>query len=135
MSSFDLSSGHSFGHGSGLTSGLSDGLQRVLDLRRDQHALTAANLANADTPGYLAREIPFDELLGESMAAGERGEAGPSAELRTLDPLPGKLDGNSVSAEREAVKLTENQVLYNAISTGLSRHLGMLRYAASDGRS
>jgi flagellar basal-body rod protein FlgB len=118
-----------------LTGGLSDGLQRVLDLRREQHTLTAANLANANTPGYLAREIPFDELLGDTMAAAERGEAGPAPEARWMDAPSGRLDGNSVDAEREAVKMTVNSVMYNALSQGLSRHLSMLRYAASDGKS
>jgi flagellar basal-body rod protein FlgB len=118
-----------------LTGGLSDGLQRVLDMRREQHTLTAANLANANTPGYLAREIPFDELLGDTMAAAERGEAGPAPEARWMDAPSGRLDGNSVDAEREAVKMTVNSVRYNALSQGLSRHLSMLRYAASDGKS
>ena len=34
-----------------LFDGLHNGLGRVLDLRMQQHSLTAANLANADTPG------------------------------------------------------------------------------------
>ena len=37
-------------------------------------------------------------------------------------------------AEREAVRLTENLMLYNAVSVGTSRRLGLLRFAASDGR-
>lgn len=118
-----------------LTGGLSDGLERALDLRREQHLLSAANLANAETPGYLARAVPFDDLLAASVTAAERGEAGPDLTLRTFAPAPGGLDGNSVDAEAEAVRLTENQVLYNALTTGLSHHLGLLRFAAGDGRA
>ena len=117
-----------------LFDGLTDGLQRVMDLRREQHALTAANLANADTPGYLAKEIPFDELLSQVVEGAERGEAMPVAEINTLEAPPGTLDGNSVSAERESVRLTENLTMYNAIVSGTSRRLGLLRYAVSDGR-
>lgn len=118
-----------------LFDGMSDGLERVLDLRREQHALTAANLANANTPGYRAKEIPFDRLLGEVMDASARGAAPPPLDLRELEPPPGSLDGNSVSAEREAVRLTENMTMYNALASGTSRRLGLLRFAASDGRS
>ena len=118
-----------------LNGGLSDGLQRALDLRREQHLLSAANLANAETPGYLARAVPFDELLADSVRAAERGEAGPDLTVRTFAPDPGSLDGNSVDAEAEGVRIVENQVLYNALSTGLSNHLGLLRFAASDGRA
>ena len=37
-----------------LFDGLHQGLGQVLNLRMAQHALTAANLANVDTPGYAA---------------------------------------------------------------------------------
>ncbi len=117
-----------------LADGFSDGLGRVLDLRKEQHMLTASNLANADTPGYLAKEIPFDELLGDVMAAAERGAPAPQMEIRSLEAAPGTLDGNSVSPEREAVRMTANSVVYDALSVGMSRRLAMLRFAASDGR-
>ena len=48
---------------------------------------------------------------------------------------PWALDGNSVNPEREAVKLTQNSVVYNALTTSISKRMSMLRYAASDGRS
>jgi len=118
----------------GLFDGFSDGLERVLDLRREQHLLTAGNLANADTPGYLAQEMPFDQLLSQVIDGAERGEPMLQAEIRSLEAPPGSIDGNSVSAEREAVRLTENLMLYNAVSVGTSRRLGLLRFAASDGR-
>lgn len=119
-----------------LFDGLHAGLEQVLDLRRTQHTLTAANLANADTPGFRAREIPFDEVLAGVVEAAERGEAGVADAIgvREMDPLPWALDGNSVSPEREAVKLTENSLMYNALATGMNKRLAMLRFAASDGR-
>ena len=45
--------------------GLHRGLGQVLDLRMSQHTLTATNLANADTPGFKAKFIPFDRILSE----------------------------------------------------------------------
>ena len=50
-----------------LFDGVYDGLEQVLDLRSRQHALTATNLANANTPGYRAKELDFDELLSDVM--------------------------------------------------------------------
>lgn len=119
-----------------LFDGLHAGLGQVLDLRRDQHALTATNLANADTPGFRAREIPFEEVLGQVLDAAEHGEPDPGsyAEVRELDPLPWALDGNSVSPEREAVKLAENSILYNALTSSVSKRMALLRFAASDGK-
>jgi flagellar basal-body rod protein FlgB len=118
-----------------LFDGLHHGIERALDLRRTQHVLTAGNLANADTPGYIAREVPFDEILSGEIRAAEQGRELGESPVRELDAVPWALDGNSVNPEREAVKLTENSLLYNALTTGMSKRLSMLRYAATDGRS
>ena len=118
-----------------LFDGLHHGIERALDLRRTQHVLTAGNLANADTPGYVAREVPFDEILSGEIRAAEQGRELGESPVRELEAVPWALDGNSVNPEREAVKLTENSLLYNALATGMSKRLSMLRYAATDGRS
>jgi len=131
-----------------LFDALHAGMTRVLDLREQQHALTASNLANADTPGYLARYIPFDRAL--KAAVGQDGELAlrqtdphheAAASVDLADPLveemeapPWALDGNSVSAEREMVRMTENSLMYNAVAEGLGRRLGLLKYAASNGK-
>lgn len=119
---------------------LTAGLEQVLDLRRVQHTLTASNVANAETPGFRARALPFERLLAEVVGralAGEPvdAEAEARAALYEVEPPPTRLDGNSVDAEAEALSLAENALLYNAVSGGLSRRLGLLRFAASDGRS
>jgi flagellar basal-body rod protein FlgB len=119
-----------------LFDGLNDGIERALDLRQTQHTLSAANLANVDTPGYRAREVPFADILGRAVDAASAGDSMPTSDdIRELDPVAWAVDGNSVSAEAEAVKLTENSVLYNALTTGMSHRLALLRFAASDGRA
>ncbi len=129
-----------------LFDGLHNGLQRVLDLRQAQHSLTAANLANADTPGYKAKVIPFDKVLSAAVDGGEglrctdeRHMAGigsdpDNVDVDELDAPPWSMDGNSVVAEREAARLAENAMLFSGVSQGISRRLAMLRYAAGDGR-
>lgn len=114
---------------------LTSGVRAALDLRHQQHVLTSSNLANADTPGYLAKQISFESILSDAVNAAERGQIPGTPEVETLEAPPGTLDGNSVSSEREVVRLTENSLVYNALTSGLSQHLSMLRYAASNGRS
>jgi len=122
-----------------LFDGVNSGLERVLDLREAQHTLVSSNLANADTPGYLAREMPFGEILAAVMdeavtgGAEELPQVG-EAEVEERPADPGDLDGNSVDAEHEAGTLALNTVLYNALTAGVSRRLALLRFAASDGR-
>lgn len=127
-----------------LFDGMFQGLEGVLDLRRIQHTLTAGNIANADTPEYRAKEMPFQELLSEVMertADGDRlddeidvDHLAESA-IREVPLPPGSLDGNSVDAEKETLRLTSNALLYNAVSNGMSRRLALLRFAASDGKT
>ena len=125
-----------------------DRLHRVLDLRTEQHALTSSNLANAETPGYRARVIDFTSALadamGEGSAASRRladlgltppGGTADRPEILEIEPPPFSEDDNSVYAERETSRMVANQVVYSGVTAGLSRHLAMLRFAASDGRA
>lgn len=123
-----------------------NGLQAVLDLRSQQHALTASNLANADTPGFRAKVIDFETELSAAYGRtdgirplrtdprhlGGIGDGTP--DVQELEPMDGTLDGNSVNAEREMVRLGENQMMFSAVARGLSKRLALLKFAANDGR-
>ncbi len=123
-----------------LFDGMYDGLAQVIELTQARHALTSSNLANVNTPGYLAKEIaPFDTMLGEVMERSVRGEqfdldAQMERGLVELAAPAESLDGNSVDLEREAGRLVEDQLFYQAVSGGMSRRMAMLRFAASDGK-
>ncbi len=122
-----------------LFDGMYEGLGNVLDLVQLRHQIGAANLANVNTPGYLAKEVPFKDLLDEVMGGGQRGEvvdvSGRVSDSVTELAAPDyAIDGNSVDLEREAGRLEENKVMFEAIVGGLSRRLAMLRFSASDGK-
>ena len=119
----------------------------VLDLRMKQHALTATNLANADTPGFKARMINFEDLLPRVMAEQDRATllrsnpmhleglgGGQSPEIDELEAPPWSVDGNSVVPEREAARLSSNATMYTGLTKGLGKRLSILKYAASNGR-
>ena len=124
------------------------GLQQVLDLRSQQHAMTATNLAHTDTPGFRAQHLDFETALTDAFEGGSQGRlglirthevhldpsAGLDAEVVTSEPTPWSQDGNSVLPERETARLQENALMYRAVSTGISKRLAMLKYAANDGR-
>lgn len=133
----------------GLFEPLVGTLERTLDVRQAQHALTATNLANADTPRFLAKEIPIKQVLGgdptDSDLAMRRtasrhldSEGSTSSQesfpVNELEPPPWALDGNSVVLEREAARLISNSISYSGVSLGLSRKLAILKFVASDGR-
>jgi flagellar basal-body rod protein FlgB len=119
-----------------LFDGMYDGLEQVLDLRSRQHALTATNLANANTPGFKARELDFDTLLSNVMERSVGGDRMEESEIQVheVELSPWSRDGNSVDPEHETAKMTSNTLLYNAVATGVSHRLSLLQFAASDGK-
>lgn len=113
-----------------------------MELRKKQHALTAANLANTDTPHYKAKYIRFDEVLSEVMGTEEmpmfRRDArhlnsihGDAIEpsITEIEAPPWALDGNSVQIEREMIRLRENSVMFNAVVRGMTQRIARLQLA------
>ena|SRR5688572_2769522 len=117
----------------------------ALDVRARRGELIANNLANADTPGYQARDIDFRQAM--ARAAGEKPTSGvhlsttnaghiggttsadatTNPDLKYRTPLAPALDGNTVDAQVEQAAFAENAVRYQATLTFLnSKFRGLL---------
>jgi flagellar basal-body rod protein FlgB len=102
---------------------------QALNLRAMRQQLLASNIANADTPGYKARDIDFDKSLQDALA----GRAQPAQLARTAAahiasaPQPAAsgavlyrtviqpaLDGNTVDMDVERAQFAENAIHYEA---------------------
>jgi flagellar basal-body rod protein FlgB len=111
----------------------------ALDVRSRRGEVIANNLANADTPGYQARDIDFRQAM--ARAAGEKPASGGVAlsttntghiggntsahatvdpDLKYRIPLAPALDGNTVDAQVEQANFAENAVRYQATLTFLN---------------
>jgi len=128
-----------------LFSSTLDVLHKTLDLRQQRHTVLASNLANVETPGFIAKDVRFEEALRAAAAPP------PPSPLRRTHPehLPvvhqmttirdvqGTLvatpsndigrDLNTVSLDREMAKLTTNTFHYNAVADILSRRFDGLK--------
>jgi flagellar basal-body rod protein FlgB len=104
--------------------------------------LIAGNLANADTPGYKARDIDFRAALQAELADNDAGSLRrthalhQAAEGRSLqgDPLyrvPNlpSLDGNTVDTQLEQAAFSEASVRYQASVDFLDARVRGLRKA------
>jgi flagellar basal-body rod protein FlgB len=60
-----------------MTSGL-DFQSKALVLRAERQRLIASNIANADTPGYVARDLNFKEAMNKATGGGLTGSLMPS---------------------------------------------------------
>jgi len=102
---------------------------QALMLRADRQRLIASNIANADTPGFQARELDFAAALREATAgAAPAGSAlrthaahiapaldlGSQRHLRWAAASQSSLDGNSVDMDRERASFADNSVRYEA---------------------
>lgn len=95
-----------------VTTPLSDALGRYLDLASDQMKLTAANMANVDTPGYKTQGFDFSAEFSRSLRAmpGAGPELAPTAtQVAGVEGLVARPDGNDVSMDREGLQLAKAQ--------------------------
>ncbi|MCU0967628.1 MAG: flagellar basal body rod protein FlgB [Rubrivivax sp.] len=89
----------------------------ALVLRAERQRLISSNIANADTPGYLARDFDFARALRDATSRrAEAGDMGPrrGPALRYASPAQSNLDGNSVDMDRERAAFVDNAVKYEA---------------------
>jgi flagellar basal-body rod protein FlgB len=91
---------------------LSDQLARYLDLATAEARLTAANMANIDTPGYRAVGMEFEAEMREAMAGVDQGRAARPPRVLFVDGLVARPDGNDVSLDRESLNLAEAQLKF-----------------------
>ncbi len=105
----------------------------------------AANLANADTPRYQARDLTFAAALDDSMSAARQLKVTDERHLR-IDPLTAReslqyriphqpsLDGNTVETDLELARYAENAVSYQASLLFASGKISTLRSALTGSR-
>ncbi len=100
---------------------LSDELAQYLDLATSEAKLTAANMANIDTPGYKTMGMDFDTEMRNAIEATEQGTTPAGVHVRAVDGLVARPDGNNVSMDRESLNLAEAQLRYRTGITLLKR--------------
>ncbi len=106
---------------------------QALTLRSERQRLLASNIANADTPGYVARDMNFAQALRAATGAGSGTSAAAGTMAATsaghLTPAAGagaepnllyasasqtNLDRNTVDMDRERANFADNSVKYEA---------------------
>jgi flagellar basal-body rod protein FlgB len=90
---------------------LSDQLARYLDLAVSETKLTAANMANVDTPGYQTQGFDFEAEMRSALAGLDAGKTA-APHVHNVDGLVARPDGNNVSMDREGLKLAEAQLKF-----------------------
>lgn len=124
-------------------------LAKTLDLRARNQQVIASNIANAETPGYSPATMHFEEELRAAVGTGRTlplagSHADHIAPKPGLESVRGTIttepdrtgigDENGVSVDEEMMKLSENQILYEAAAQLMRKKLGMMKYVVSGGQ-
>ena len=96
----------------GIATQLSDEIARYLDLSTAEAKLTAANMANLDTPGYKAVGVDFEAEMRQAIQDVASGATPQAVHVNTVDGLVARHDGNNVSMDRESLNLAEAQLQF-----------------------
>jgi flagellar basal-body rod protein FlgB len=91
---------------------LSDEIGRYLDVATSEIKLTAANMANIDTPGYRTAGLDFEAEMREAIDGVDQGRPARPPRVRDVEGLIARPDGNNVSMDREGLNLAEAQLKF-----------------------
>ncbi|WP_313021849.1 flagellar basal body protein [Mobilicoccus sp.] len=89
----------------------------------------ADNLANIDTPGFLAGKVDFESVLAEAYAEGRDPGRIDIATARSLEPT--RTNGSNVNLDEEAVAGQETLLTQQLIAQALTGKFRSLRTAIS----
>lgn len=118
-----------------------DTLAASLRFRNLRNNVTASNIANAETPGYKAKVVDFENALQRAIdlsSSKDPSAPGPSinnlrADVYDNPEINVANDNNTVDLEKEMANMQENTILYKAALQMINKKLGSLKYAATDG--
>lgn len=119
-----------------MTAGLNFQSNALL-LRSQRQQVLASNIANADTPGYIARDFDFAKALRNVAQAPARSDVALTdarhLRLGSVDPRNPDLgytvqtepaqDGNSVDLDRERANFVDNSIRYESTLRFINGHV------------
>ena len=122
--------------------------ENALKYRALRNQVLSANIANADTPGYKARDLDFSTALQNASGKGVRligtsdmhlgtgkstNAAMTSEQLKYRVPMQPTLDGNTVETDVEQAAFAENALMYRASLAFLDGKIRTIRFALKGG--
>ena len=99
-------------------------IQTSLDGLAARQRIIAQNLANAETPGYIAQNVNFEDSLRSAMASGDPGQAAVTTSTSSDPTLP---NGNNVNVDTETIGLVDTGLRYQLATQSMNNEFSILR--------
>ena len=125
-------------------------LTASLKFRQLRQELHASNIANAETPGYKAKKLDFEEALARALDVDDQlqmktsdskhfnvgGGGFDNLQPEVYEDSNGIVspDGNNVDRDAEMAEMAENKIMYDATVQLINKKLGLLKYAVGSGQ-
>jgi flagellar basal-body rod protein FlgB len=103
----------------------------ALQVRAARAELLAGNVANADTPGYLARDIKFNAALDHVLENEANSQIGDDSFETTLARENTGIDKNDIDVNEQLAKSYENSLSYVATLKLYGDSVGRLKSATA----
>lgn len=126
-------------------------LGSAINLRQTRQNVISSNIANAETPGYKAQKMDFENALAravdleglgkmhadhpEHYLMGEGAISRVVADVYDNPEVSVNNSGNTVDLEKEMTALAENSVMHRAAIQLINKKLAAMRYAVTEGGS
>jgi flagellar basal-body rod protein FlgB len=105
----------------------STALHAALSGLAQRQRVTADNIANINTPGFLAGRVDFESSLKSAIGNGEAPSINGGRVARSLEPT--NTNGNNVNLDSETVTATETGLRYQLALNALDGKYSLLRTA------
>jgi len=118
--------------------------EQALRVRNQRNEILASNIANADTPGYKARDIDFRQVLKQQKVEMPNLKATQAGHFQTASAgrvspqyiqyrqvAQPSLDGNTVDVQQEQLQFSNNAARYEATMRFLNGKISGLQKAIS----
>ncbi|WP_432830379.1 flagellar basal body rod protein FlgB [Dactylosporangium sp. CA-092794] len=92
----------------------------------ERQRVIADNIANINTPGFLAGRVEFEDALRAAVQAGDPGAATIGV-ARSLEPT--REDGNNVNLDHEVLSNIDTGLRYQTMLRATDDKFGLLRTA------
>ena len=102
-------------------------LHAALDGLAQRQRVTADNIANVNTPGFLAGRVDFESSLQGALSGGKDPSSARALVARSLEPT--NTNGNNVNLDAETVIATETGLRYQLALNALDGKYNGLRSA------
>lgn len=123
-------------------------LTTALGFREMRQELISSNVANANTPGFKAKKLDFEEALARALDVdgqmkmnatdGRHFNVG-SGGFNNLEPEiyddPNGVvseNGNTVDVEAEMARMAENKLMYDTLVQLINKKMGLMKYAITN---